>query len=166
MDLARVVRHLAMPHRAVNGAFPAAALTAIEEATRVSETQHRGQIRFAVESALDWPYLRHGVSAAARARDVFASLRIWDTEENNGVLIYLLLADHDVEIVADRGVHARAGTTGWEAICRKMEEHFRAGRFETGVLEGIAAITAILVKEYPAAGQRLNTLPDRPAVLE
>jgi hypothetical protein len=165
MELARIIRHLSTPQRAVHRAFSRSALKAIEEETRASETRHRGQIRFAVESALDWPFLFHGVSAAARARDVFANLRIWDTEENNGVLIYLLLADRDVEIVADRGVHTRAGTAEWEAICRRMETAFRAGQFEAGVLEGVAAVTEILIREYPATGPSSNSLSDRPAVM-
>ena len=97
---------------------------------------------------------------------MFAHLRVWDTEENNGVLIYLLLADRQVEIVADRGVHARAGTAGWEAICRRMEVHFRAGAFEAGVIEGIEAVSEILTREYPATGKSTNELPDQPVVME
>jgi uncharacterized membrane protein len=90
---------------------------------------------------------------------------VWDTEENSGVLIYLLLADHDVEIVADRGVHAKVGPAGWEAICRTMETEFRAGRFEAGVLAGIAAVSAHLETHFPPKGGDRNELPDQPVVL-
>jgi uncharacterized membrane protein len=92
-------------------------------------------------------------------------LRVWDTEHNNGVLIYLLLADHDVEIVADRGVHARVGGEGWEKICREMEASFREGKFEAGVLHGIRAVSAHLARHYPAQGKGRNELDDRPVVL-
>jgi uncharacterized membrane protein len=121
--------------------FPAPLLQAIEQAIREGESMHAGQIRFAVEHSLDLPYLLRGVSARARAVDVFSLLRVWDTEHNNGVLIYLLLADRDVEIVADRGVHARVGAEGWEQICRAMEAAFRRGDFEGGVLGGIRAVS-------------------------
>ncbi len=166
MNIGRILRHLCTPHRSVQWKFPASSMRAIGEAIRLSETRHSGQIRFAVESALEVHPLFHGMSASARAGDVFAHLRIWDTEENNGVLIYLLLADRHVEIVADRGVHARTGATGWEAICRRMEVSFRAGRFEAGVLEGIEAVTEILAREYPATGKSANNeLPDQPVVM-
>jgi uncharacterized membrane protein len=138
---------------------------AIEQAIQQSEMRHRGQIRFAVESVLDWRRLVCDESASERALEVFSRLRVWDTAENNGVLIYLLLADRDVEIVADRGVHARVGGEGWNSICRRMEQHFAAGRFEEGVKHGIQSITELLVKEYPAAGSAVNELPDQPVVL-
>jgi len=165
MDFGRIIRHLCTPHRMVRRLFPASSMRAIEQAVHQSEGRHRGQIRFAVESALDGHLLFHGVSAADRAKDAFEHLRIWDTEENNGVLIYLLIADRHVEIVADRGVHARTGAAGWEAICQRMEAAFRAGRFEAGVLEGIEAVTEILTREYPATGKPTNELPDQPVVM-
>jgi uncharacterized membrane protein len=96
---------------------------------------------------------------------VFSTLRVWDTEQNNGVLIYLLLADHDVEIVADRGIHARVGSESWEAVCRQMEAAFRQGDFERGVLAGIRAVSEHLRRHYPAQGPQANEVPNRPAVL-
>src|SRR5687767_441551 len=105
----------------VRRAFPAHDLQAIEKAIAKSEKRHGGEIRFAVEAALDVPALLRGQSAHGRALEVFSELRVWDTEANNGVLIYLLLADRDVEIVADRGVNRRVGPQGWEAACREME---------------------------------------------
>lgn len=165
MSLKRMLRHLCLPPWTVRRAFPAAALQAIEEAIRQSETRHSGQIRFAVESALDWQALRHDQAPESRARDVFSQLRIWDTEHNNGVLIYLLLADRHVEIVADRGVHAQVGTAGWEAICRLMETAFRESRFEAGVLDGIRAVTDILARAYPPSARQPDELPNRPVVV-
>lgn len=138
---------------------------AIEAAIRASENTHMGELRFAVEAGLDWPDLLAGLSSRERALDVFSHLRIWDTEHNSGVLIYLLLADRRVEIIADRGIHARVGSERWNAICYAMEYKFRADEFESGALEGIAAITALLQKHYPAKGANPNELPNRPVTL-
>jgi uncharacterized membrane protein len=165
MDIWRIVRHLCTPQWATRRAFPRQSLKAIEEAVRRSEGLHRGEIRFAVETSLELPSLLRGEMAAARAQDIFSRLRVWDTAENNGVLIYLLMADRDVEIVADRGVHERVGASGWEQICQRMESAFRAGRFEAGVIEGIEAVTGILAREYPASGAGTNELPNRPVML-
>lgn len=165
MNLARILSHLFTPAWVVNRKFPAATIKAIEDAIRKSETTHSGEVRFAVEGNLDfWPLIQ-GESARERAMEVFSNLRIWDTERNNGVLIYLLLADRDVEIIADRGIHAKVGAEGWETICKAMEQRFREGRFEEGVLYGINSISEILAREYPSSGGNLNELPDRPVTL-
>ncbi|HUF81102.1 MAG TPA: TPM domain-containing protein, partial [Burkholderiales bacterium] len=116
MDIARRVRHLVFLAGRTRRAFPARTLDALERAIGASEAAHGGEIRFAVEGALDAAPLFGGQSARERAIDVFSLLRIWDTERNNGVLIYLLLADHDVEIVADRGLNEKVGPAEWEAI--------------------------------------------------
>jgi uncharacterized membrane protein len=113
MGIGRILTHLFTTAWSVRRAFPANLLDRIEETIRESEATHAGQIRFAVEHSLDLPELLRGVLARERAVEVFSTLRVWDTEQNNGVLIYLLLADHDVEIVADRGIHARVGAQGW-----------------------------------------------------
>ena len=139
MNMQRITRHLFTPAWRVKRAFSPAALQAIERAIAQTEAAHHGQIRFAVEHALDVAQLMAGMSARERAVEVFGQLRVWDTEHNNGVLIYLLLADRDVEIVADRGIHRHVGE-GWEGICRDMERHFRQGEFQTGVLAGIRAV--------------------------
>lgn len=165
MNMGRILKHLWTAPRLVRRAFPAPVMTAIEEAIRKSEQRHRGQVRFAVESVLEWRRLIRDVKPPERALEVFSRLRVWDTAENNGVLIYLLLADHHVEIVADRGVHERVGAGGWESICRRMEKSFSEGRFEEGALLGVEAITEILTKEYPATGLPTNELPDVPVVL-
>ena len=165
MKLRRLLRHLLASPLGARRQFPAATLQAIESAVRESEARHSGEIRFALETALPLDALLRGQSARERALEVFAQLRVWDTERNNGVLIYLLLADHDVEIVADRGIHAKVGAAGWEAVCRRMEAEFRAGRFEAGALAGIEAAGELLQQHFPAVAGDRNELPNRPTVL-
>ena len=118
-----------------------------------------------MEGALDSAPLFKGQSARERAIDVFAQMRTWDTEHNNGVLIYLLLADRSVEIIADRGIHAKAGSREWESICRKMEVAFQEKNYEGAVVSGIRAVTQRLLEHYPALGGGRNELPDKPVVL-
>ena len=165
MNIKRIVSHLLMTHWQVNRAFSRDGLTAIEKAITASETAHAGEIRFAVEGALDGEPLLKGQSARERAIDVFSQLRIWDTEHNNGVLIYLLLADREVEIVADRGIHAKVDSQIWEKICRTMETAFKQANYEGGVVSGIRAVTQHLVEHFPAAGANANELPDKPVVV-
>lgn len=165
MGLTRIGKHLLAGRSRVRAAFPPTALHAIEQAIRTSEAGHAGQIRFVVEGALDGAPLFRGQSARERALDVFSQLRIWDTEHNNGVLIYLLLADRDVEIVADRGIDAHVGSGGWESICAAMETAFRSGDFERGVMHGIAAVAQHLAVHFPQDGSQPNELPDAPVVL-
>lgn len=165
MSIKRIAKHLLQTSRQVDRAFPRQTLNAIEQTIKASETAHRGEIRFVVEGALDGLPLFKGQSARERAIDVFSELRIWDTEQNNGVLIYLLLADRDVEIVADRGIDAKVGAQEWERICRMMETDFKLGKYENGVVSGILAVTQHLSKNFPASGAGRNELPDRPVVL-
>ncbi len=151
---------------ALRRVFPQTALTAIEEAIQQSEIGHDGEIRFAVEAALNMRSLLSGQSARERAIEVFSQLRIWDTEHNNGVLIYLLLADRDVEIVADRGISVKVGAGKWESICHEMELAFREGEFESGVIGGIHAIGRHLQEHFPAERMRReNELSDSPIIL-
>jgi uncharacterized membrane protein len=162
----RLIRHLVTDHASVRRRFPKAALARIEAAIAVGETLHRGQVRFAVESALPLGRVLHGVSPRERALEVFGLLRIWDTADNCGVLVYLLLADRDVEIVADRGIHAHVGDASWRAVCRRMEKAFRDARFADGVEAGITEISALLAEHYPRGPDTsANELPDRPVVL-
>ncbi len=165
MNSQRIRRHLAMTQGRVNRAFPSATLTRIEQAIKASENDHMGDIRFVVEGALDTAPLFGGLSARARAIELFSRLRIWDTEHNSGVLIYLLLADRQVEIVADRGIHARAGTRAWSTICAAMESAFKKSNFEEGVVDGIRAVTDQLTEHFPAGVGNRNELPDKPLVL-
>ena len=161
----RVLKHLFAPHWIMYRAFPRAALKRIESAIRESEKSHAGELRFAVEAGLHLMPLLRGVTPRQRARQVFAELNVWDTEENSGVLIYLQLVDRRIEIVADRGISAKMEQATWDAICRRMEVAFRGGRFEQGVLEGVREITALLVRHFPARGANPDELPDKPAVL-
>jgi len=165
MNIKRIMRHLSSGQAAVRRAFSARTLDAIERAISEAEMRHHGQIRFAVEAALELAPLLAGQTAQQRAVDVFSKLRVWDTELNNGVLIYLLLADRDVEIVADRGVYARLGKEGWEAICLEMEAAFRDGKFEQGVLAGIHGAGMHLARLYPRVGENANELPDSPVLI-
>ncbi len=165
MNFKRAMRHLSTGRAAVRRAFPRRALEAIERAIRTTEARHDGQIRFAVEAALDMTPLLASQTAQQRAIEVFSELRVWDTEHNNGVLIYLLLADRDVEIVADRGIHVRLGTEVWEAICHEMEAAFRAGDFETGLIAGIHAVGEHLARHFPARSGKPNEMPDSPVLL-
>ena len=140
-------------------------MQAIEAAIKESEAGHQGEIRFAVEAALEIAPLLKNQAAGERAVEVFSQLRVWDTQHNNGVLIYLLLADRDVEIIADRGIHQHVGKDGWEKICREMEALFRQGRFEEGAITGIKAVSLHLAKHYPGQSQNINELPDTPVVV-
>lgn len=165
MDIARYMRHLCSNDGQVRRAFSQAALDRIEAAIGAAELRHLGEIRFAVEAGLDVKPLFADQTARERALEVFSCLRVWDTERNNGVLIYLLLAEHDVEIIADRGIDAQVGKPGWEAICQTMEKLLRAGRFEEGILAGIQAVSARLAKHFPKNSSDTNELPDVPVVL-
>jgi uncharacterized membrane protein len=162
LDIKRIFKHLLYPHWLARRAFPDALMDRIEAAVVTSERAHHGEIRFAVEGALHIAPLLRGVSARQRAVQVFAELGVWDTEANNGVLIYLLLADRQVEIVADRGFHGRISPVQWESICREMEASFARGAFETGVLAGIEHIHVLLCAHFPASSGNLNELPNRP----
>ena len=150
---------------AVRRAFPPAAMATIEQAVARSETQHRGEVRFAVEAALDVSGLMAGQSARARAIEVFSQLGVWDTDDNNGVLIYLLLADRDVEIVADRGINAVVAAHEWEAICRAMEAALRRREFEPAVLGAIEAVTRLLARHFPPRAGDRNELANRPVTV-
>ena len=164
MKTPRILKHLLTTHGHIARAFPRSALTAIEKAIRSSETAHGGEIRFVVEGALDGMPLFKGQSPRERAIDLFARLRVWDTEHNNGLLIYLLLADRAVEIVADRGIHAKVGAEEWRKVCHQMEAAFRQSNYEGGVVSGVHAVTQHLVRHFPA-DDRPNELSDRPVVL-
>ncbi len=165
MSIKRIGKHLLEHHWRVRRIFTPSVLARIEQAIKVGEATHSGQMRFVVEGALDGVPLFRNQPARERALDIFAHLRIWDTAHNNGVLIYLLLADHDVEIVADRGIDAHVGKEGWEKICREMETAFRSNNFETGVIKGIEAVSRELAKYFPADRRGRNELPDKPVVI-
>jgi uncharacterized membrane protein len=165
MGIARIGKHLLHHHWWQRRYFPPKVLAAIEAAIKAGEAMHSGQVRFVVEGALDGAPLFRGQSARDRALDIFGQLRIWDTTHNNGVLIYLLLADRNVEIVADRGIDAKVGTAGWEKICAAMEVDFRARNFEGGAIKGIEAVSREMAAHFPRSGSGPNELPDAPVVI-
>lgn len=165
MSIKRIGRHLLEHHWRVRRIFTPRVLAAIEAAIKASEAVHSGQIRFVVEGALDGAPLFRNQSARERALDIFSRLRIWDTAHNNGVLIYLLLADRDFEIVADRGIDAKVGAADWEKICVEMESDFKAGNFERGVIKGIEAVSRLMAVHFPAERGGRNELPDAPVVI-
>ena len=165
MNIQRIAKHLLLTHWRVNRAFPSDTLVAIDRAIKASEAAHVGEIRFAVEGVLHSTPLFKGQSARERALDVFSQLRVWDTDHNNGLLVYLLLADRAVEIVADRGIHSKVGSREWEEVCRRMETAFKQANYEGGVVSGIQKVTQHLMRHFPASGAGRNELRDKPEVL-
>lgn len=162
----RWIRHLFLDHLAVARAFPRATLAIIERAVAEQEKRHRSELRVVIEGGLPLQALVARRTARERAIEHFTRLRVWDTDDNAGVLIYLLLADRRVEIVADRGIHARVGDTAWETICGAMQQEFAAGRFEAGMLTGLASVSDLLAQHFPPkAGGNSNELPDAPVVV-
>jgi uncharacterized membrane protein len=165
MNIRRIGRHLLEHRWRVRRIFSPQVLARIEQAIAAGETTHSGQLRFVVEGALDGKPLFRDQPARERALDIFSHLRVWDTAHNNGVLIYVLLADRQVEIVADRGIDALVGAAGWEKICAGMESDFAAGNFQRGVIKGIEAVSRQLAAHFPRHGAGPNELPDAPVVL-
>ena len=159
----RAVRHLFSTGRTLRRAFDEAALQAIEQAIVASEAQHGGEIRFAIEANLSAYELLREVTPREQALDAFAQLGVWDTQANNGVLIYVLWADHDVEIVADRGFNDRVTPEQWEQICQQMERLFASGRPVDAVIAGIQSVGALIARHFPAADR--DELSNRPVVL-
>ncbi|MBM4191582.1 MAG: hypothetical protein FJ196_00690 [Gammaproteobacteria bacterium] len=145
--------------------FPAHALRSIEKAITTVEARHAGEIRFVIETALDFGDLWAGRTPRQRAVELFGRLGIWDTERNNGVLIYLLMAEHDVEIIADRGIASCVSADEWEKVCRAMEQYFRAGRFPEGAVAGIEAVGDLLASHFPNESGDRNEQPNRPVLL-
>lgn len=164
VDLRRLFRHLTITRSELRSSFAAAVIEAIEAEIRSAERRHGGELRFAVELALPVSALLRNTSPRQRAVEVFSELRVWDTEENSGVLIYVLLADRDVEIVADRGICRHVAPAEWEAICHEMEDHFRRGEFLDGARAGVRRISELLVRHFPPRRENPNELPDRPLV--
>ena len=165
MSVKRAFAHLFATAWTVRRAFPRRVLDRIEETIRTSERRHRGEIRFAVEGPLEFMAVLRGLAPRARALEVFSLLRVWDTEDNIGVLIYVQLVDRDIEIVADRGIAARIPQADWEALCRRIEEAFRAGRYEEGAVAAITEVSAVLEAHFPADAGKQDELPDKPVVL-
>ncbi len=165
MNAKRMLKHLFTPDWIARRVFPRATLDRIREAIRESEKSHDGELRFAVEAGFDFLSLLKSIAPRQRAVEVFSMLRVWDTERNSGVLIYVQLVDRRIEIVADRGISAKVDQDAWDAICRSMEASFRAGQFEEGALQGIRAISLLMARHFPPLGSNADELPDQPVVL-
>jgi uncharacterized membrane protein len=161
----RLWRHLVTDRADAQRAFPPQELVRVQNAIAEGELRHAGQVCFALEAALPLARVWQGTTPRERALEVFGQLRVWDTERNDGVLVYVLLADRDVEIVADRGIHAQVGAAAWEAICVKMEAALREGRYADGIAQGVAAIADLLAAHSPRVGAVRNELSDKPIIL-
>lgn len=165
MNLSRTIKHLLYPGWWLRRDFPPQEMARIEAAIKESEIKHSGEIRFAIESSLPLKALWRDEPMHERALEVFSLLRVWDTEENNGVLIYLLLADHKVEITADRNINKVVGGKEWQRICQLMQDDFHAGRFGNGVVKGIEEIGDLLEKNFPINENDKNELSNKPVIL-
>jgi hypothetical protein len=165
MKFSRVLKHLLLPGWFVQRVLARADLAAIGDAIAACEKSHRGELRFVVEGPLPLSALWRDLSPRDRAVDLFSQLRVWDTDENSGILIYLQLVDHRVEILADRGIAARVPQAEWDAICRAMEASFRRGEWRQGALQAVARAGELLARHFPAGVSNPNELPDQPLVL-
>lgn len=164
MQWQRALRHAFTIDSLVKHSFPAGAVDRIEQAVQAGERGHRGELRVVVEGALPFFAALHGITARERALEVFSINRIWDTEYNSGVLIYLLLADHSVEIIADRGINHRVAQDEWAKICQQMQSYFSKQQFEDGIILGVQHIANLLRTHFPAVINDANELSDRPLI--
>lgn len=161
----RLTKHLFTTTAAGRRAFPDATLAAIQSAIAEGETRHRAEVLMIVEPALGLQAVLDGVTARDRARMLFSDYRVWDTEENCGVLVYVNLADHQVEIVADRGIGRVVTDADWQVICSTMTKGFARGDFHDSVIAALGQLNALLQAHYPDDGSRLNQLSDKPVLL-
>lgn len=162
----RILRHRWVDEADARRALGAGSLQRLQERVAASERRHSGEIRICVEASLPLSYLWRGASARERAVTMFGKLRVWDTEHNNGVLIYLLLAEHAIEIVADRGLSRHVAKDQWQALAAEMAASFRRGEYESGLAAAVDAVSALLDRHYPWSGPEANPneLPDAPVV--
>lgn len=165
MDWSRLRRHLFTLPGAGRRAFPGKVRRTIALAVAAGERRHRGEVRFVIERRWPAEALRRGQTTRERAVELFGQLRVWDTEDNSGVLIYLLLAEHRIEILADRGINRAVGADTWTGICQRMSAAFQAGEFEAGALAGIQEVHDILAAHFPAGDHNPNELPDEPVLI-
>ena len=163
--LSRLFKHLFTTRFAGRRAFPDATLKDIQAVIAEGETRHRAEVRMIIEPALSAPAILNGMSSRERACELFSDYKVWDTEENCGVLVYVNLADHQVEIVADRGVGRVIAARDWAAVCRTMTQGFARGDFHDSVLGAFRQLNALLQQHYPDDGSRQNQLSDQPLML-
>lgn len=165
MDLKRFFRHVSMSELKARKCFPQKTLDTIETAVREGERTHRGEIRVVIEQEYTTWQLWSDLKPRDRAIELFSLLRVWDTEDNTGVLIYILLADRHVEIVADRGIAKRVAQAEWDAMCRIMQEDFRKGDYAHGTVEAVRAASKLLATHFPGGERNPNEIPDRPLMM-
>jgi len=165
--LLRLWRHRWVDAADVQRALPPEALQRLGARVAASERRHSGEVRICIEAGMPWSYIRRGAAARERAITMFGKLRVWDTAHNNGVLIYLLMAEHAIEIVADRGIDAHVSAKEWAAMAKRMGAAFREGRFEDGITQALEEVSALLVAHFPLAEGEpdRNELPDEPVVV-
>ena len=161
----RLVRHLFETHLLTRRRFPSAVLDQIEAAVQQAEAHHAGELRVIIETDLDAWSILTGKSPRQRAIEAFAAFHVWDTELNNGVLLYILCADRAVEIVADRGFNSLVKPAEWRSVCQAMENEFRHGHWAAGAVAGVTAAAQLMGRHFPSSGRNGNELPDRPVVL-
>ena len=167
MDWSRAFRHLAATHRGAHKLFTGETMARLQQAIAEGEATHRGEVRLIVESALPLRKIRRGMSTRQRALDLFGTFRVWDTEENNGVLLYINVADRKLEIIADRAAAQRIGDPHWQTVAGVAQQAFKQGEFERGVSEAVGSIHRALAKAFPpdANQERRNELSDAPVVI-
>lgn len=164
--LKRLLRHRWLDEADTRRAIPPSLLQALTARIADSERRHTGEIRIYVEAGLPLSYLWRDARPRERAVALFGKLGVWDTEQNNGVLIYLLLAEHAIEVVADRGLSVHVSPQQWQQVVQGMGEAFRAGRYEEGLKQAVDTVTTVLVRHFPATPGAANTneLPDEPVL--
>ncbi len=163
--LKRLWRHLTTTRAFGRRAFPKEVLAEIQQTIAHGEQLHRAEVRIIIEPALPLDDVLEGAHPRSRARELFSDYRVWDTEENSGVLIYLNLADHQVEIVADRGVGRLVQAAEWQAICDTMTRELRRGAYRESTIAALQQLNLLLQQRLPPNGQRANQLSDKPIVL-
>ncbi len=165
--LLRLLKHRRWDERDVKRVLPETALGRLQAQVVASELDHGGEIRICVEAGLPLSYLWRRLSARDRAVMLFGKLRVWDTEHNNGVLIYLLLAEHAIEIVADRGLNRHVDSAAWAALLGPMRSAFRSGQFEQGLSLAVSELDRLLRQHFAAEPGTANPdeLPDAPVLL-
>lgn len=165
MRIGRLFRHMLMPRKRVRRAFPKPALAAIAAAVAEAEKTHNGELRLVVEGAMPLTALWRDQTPRQRAVELFARLRIWDTDRNNGILIYVQMADRQVEILADRGISRKVGQAEWDGVCRALVRACADGDYRRGALEAVDAAARLLARHFPPLPGKANDLPDAPLVL-
>ena len=165
VNCSRLKKHLFTTSAAGHETFPRLTLKAIEAVITDGERRHRAEVRLIIEHALPWKEILRDTSARQRAMDLFARYRVWDTEENCGVLVYINLADRKVEIVADRAVARLIVQEEWDAVCRTMTEGFAREAFRDSTAAAIEQLNTLLQEHYPARGAHPNQLANHPILL-